>query len=568
MWWKCDLSLSPSHPISLSLTQSSSLSPLLSPSFTLCFSLMFRTLLLVSLQVSSLFSHLPHSQLAPSVPRIAMEETAFALSPFATQQMDSARRNRVIVMMGIRARLMSVTPPLLVRLPCSLSSFPFFLSSPCCRDLLLPSCSPHSQPLTPALTVPSAQLTSARRNVARSSMVSPTASVMRFALILTCVRSLPVIPPLEVPFVFSLPLLPLDLSIPFNSLPSSFFSFFFLHPSPPPPRSLIPGCTFTDKKCPAGDLCTSSVCVSGSCFPVEKDCDDNDPCTIDSCDPNSGTSLLLLCSYSRLPPPLPHIFFPSSPLSTVSIAVNYTSPSPTPPQPSLLSVLSQSKAVSTLLAAVPASLSPLLTSVSNAPASTASPPPPRAARRRKRVASSSLATVILSLVARRDSNASLKVAVLLLPGSHSFPPLPPSPSPLTRSENGQCVSTPIDCNDGNPCTEDTCSPGTLYCSLSSISFLSFLALSYPFLPSSQDGDCVNTSLDNKCQKAVPNLANNTCDIIKTICDDFDVCTIDTCDPDVGCTSSSLPPSLHSPPPPPTFFSLSSSLQVSTLLMRY
>ena len=45
----------------------------------------------------------------------------------------------------------------------------------------------------------------------------------------------------------------------------------------------------TDKDCPTADLCSTSSCVEGVCLPaVAVSCDDQDPCTEDSCVPATG----------------------------------------------------------------------------------------------------------------------------------------------------------------------------------------------------------------------------------------------------------------------------------------
>eukprot|EP01128_Nolandella_sp_AFSM9_P006760 TRINITY_DN3550_c0_g1_i1.p1 TRINITY_DN3550_c0_g1~~TRINITY_DN3550_c0_g1_i1.p1 ORF type:complete len:1339 (-),score=272.23 TRINITY_DN3550_c0_g1_i1:208-4116(-) len=80
---------------------------------------------------------------------------------------------------------------------------------------------------------------------------------------------------------------------------------------------------------------------------------------------------------------------------------------------------------------------------------------------------------------------------------------------IASCENDICVSNPVSCDDGNPCTVDSCTG---------------------------DGECVNVPLETKCQTAFPNPETGQCDLtdISSQCDDFNICTIDSCDPDTGC----------------------------------
>ena len=75
----------------------------------------------------------------------------------------------------------------------------------------------------------------------------------------------------------------------------------------PPPAELPPECV-ADEECPGfGDLCAPVKCLEGGLGPLETagaaggkcvvlpavDCDDNDPCTTESCEPAAGE-----CSYA------------------------------------------------------------------------------------------------------------------------------------------------------------------------------------------------------------------------------------------------------------------------------
>ena len=87
---------------------------------------------------------------------------------------------------------------------------------------------------------------------------------------------------------------------------------------------------------------------------------------------------------------------------------------------------------------------------------------------------------------------------------------------------GCCLSN-LDCDDGDPCSDDAC----------------------------VQGGCSNTprncAVDNKCLAGFCNAnANGACEVIPVSCDDSNVCTDDSCDPIVGCTHT-----VTNNPPEPT-----------------
>ena len=82
---------------------------------------------------------------------------------------------------------------------------------------------------------------------------------------------------------------------------------------------------------------------------------------------------------------------------------------------------------------------------------------------------------------------------------------------------GNCLgSMPLDCNDSNPCTEDSCDAFA---------------------------GCVNDDVSLPCDDGNPCTTADTCSAGACVggaasdCDDADVCTDDTCDPSVGCVST-------------------------------
>ncbi len=79
--------------------------------------------------------------------------------------------------------------------------------------------------------------------------------------------------------------------------------------------------------------------------------------------------------------------------------------------------------------------------------------------------------------------------------------------------NGTCAGTPLDCNDGNPCTTDSCDP--------------------------QSG-CVYTNNSEACSDGDACTENDTCSNgacagTPVSCDDGNACTTDACDHQTGCT---------------------------------
>jgi len=75
-----------------------------------------------------------------------------------------------------------------------------------------------------------------------------------------------------------------------------------------------------------------------------------------------------------------------------------------------------------------------------------------------------------------------------------------------------CESVAVDCDDGNPCTDDTCSTG-VGCQHTPV-------------------ECEPTELN--CEANVCNPATGECEIGPLDCDDFDDCTTDLCDEETGC----------------------------------
>ncbi|NOZ02853.1 MAG: hypothetical protein GXP54_13350 [Deltaproteobacteria bacterium] len=92
-----------------------------------------------------------------------------------------------------------------------------------------------------------------------------------------------------------------------------------------------------------------------------------------------------------------------------------------------------------------------------------------------------------------------------------------------RCQDGQCVSGPVDCDDANPCTADTCVEGQ--CSHEAIA------------ADCDDGDLC--TINDACEQGV-------CKGSAVDCDDGNPCTDDLCDPDKGCLN---PPVTSTEPVP-------------------
>ena len=75
-----------------------------------------------------------------------------------------------------------------------------------------------------------------------------------------------------------------------------------------------------------------------------------------------------------------------------------------------------------------------------------------------------------------------------------------------------CCVIDLDCDDGSPCTDDSCSLGTCR------------------------NEARSCAVENKCLAGFCNRdADGTCDTTEVSCDDANVCTDDGCDPVFGCT---------------------------------
>lgn len=83
-----------------------------------------------------------------------------------------------------------------------------------------------------------------------------------------------------------------------------------------------------------------------------------------------------------------------------------------------------------------------------------------------------------------------------------------------KCDKGVCKGIPLNCDDGNPCTKDYCLPGAAGC------------VHDPLFGQCDDNNACTTS--DHCTQ------DNECVGYEKECDDFNICTDDSCDPNVGC----------------------------------
>ena len=126
----------------------------------------------------------------------------------------------------------------------------------------------------------------------------------------------------------------------------------------------------------------------------------------------------------------------------------------------------------------------------------------------------------LEYVAQGRHGAFFDIPSLVLVGPQSaceyVPAICDDGDPCTTDtcvQGAGCVNEPVDCDDGDACTDDACRPGV--------------------------GDCVSTPVpcddgdactDNRCDPTAG------CTATPTPCGDADACTVDSCDPATGCRS--------------------------------
>ena len=105
---------------------------------------------------------------------------------------------------------------------------------------------------------------------------------------------------------------------------------------------------------------------------------------------------------------------------------------------------------------------------------------------------------------------------------------------------GRCSGIPVNCNDRNACTNDTCDSGTGQCNHAPIGC-------EDDNPCTDDtcnffSGCVNTPNAAKCEDSNACTTTDTCSDGRCSgtplnCDDGNVCTDDSCDPAIGCLST-------------------------------
>lgn len=107
---------------------------------------------------------------------------------------------------------------------------------------------------------------------------------------------------------------------------------------------------------------------------------------------------------------------------------------------------------------------------------------------------------------------------------------------------GWCETTPVSCNDGNPCTSDSCISG-VGCKFDALTCDDGNICTVDACNANLSGDpCVHTLTllnvpicddDKPCTNDTCNPANNSCTHAKEACDDGVGCTVDSCDDATG-----------------------------------
>jgi hypothetical protein len=93
---------------------------------------------------------------------------------------------------------------------------------------------------------------------------------------------------------------------------------------------------------------------------------------------------------------------------------------------------------------------------------------------------------------------------------------------IEACSQGCCTYTPMDCNDGDPCTEDDCDPG------SGCTFTPLLACARTSDCDDEDACTLDLCIPEGC-----------CEHENLVCDDADPCTIDSCDAASGCVAEPI-----------------------------
>ena len=121
-----------------------------------------------------------------------------------------------------------------------------------------------------------------------------------------------------------------------------------------------------------------------------------------------------------------------------------------------------------------------------------------------------------------------------------------------RCQGGVCASDPRNCDDGEPCTTDTCTAGpggpcvhTPYCGVNSACGEQMACLLLPigfpnpvFIPYCVSLGPTNCDDQTVCTNDVC-YEPDGCQHVPVSCDDADVCTLDECDPVAGCSHTPL-----------------------------
>ncbi|GAM23199.1 hypothetical protein SAMD00019534_063740 [Acytostelium subglobosum LB1] len=252
------------------------------------------------------------------------------------------------------------------------------------------------------------------------------------------------------------------------------------------------GCQYTAKNCSINDVCKSSTCDanSGNCVSKDIDCNDNDPCTVDTCDSKVG------CQHTPMPCGECKQCNAGQ-CQEIQGCQSCSSPCQSPND-----------------------LCKEAFCLNNGTCSI-----------RDKSGSDGNSCTIDSC---DPSDGSIKHVLMdcasSADGCHT-----------AQCVEGQCVSTPVNCSDGNVCTIDSCANGTCVFAANTCDDGNPCTVD----SCSEQTGCINTPLscptNNMCEVASCNSTSGLCQLAPRQCPQpSDFCRVAVCDNTVGCVEIDRP----------------------------
>lgn len=275
----------------------------------------------------------------------------------------------------------------------------------------------------------------------------------------------------------------------------------------------VPGCCSSDADCADVSACTvNERCIAGSCISDPRDCDDTNPCTSDSCDPTSGCRNIAVVN---------GISCDDGNVCNGIATCQAGSCAPgTPP-------VCDDGSACTIDGCNPQS-GCTRQPISGCCDSDADCADASACTINERC----LAGACISDPLECDDGNPCTTDRCQAASGCSYTPVPNGQScsdgnvcnGVETCQSGSCAAgTAPDCSDGTPCTTDTCVPA-LGCQHTAVPGCCFV-----------DADCIDNSactVDERC-------VSGTCVSAPRNCNDGNPCTADACDPQVGCLNPPL-----------------------------